>query len=343
MRVKDAANYPQSATRFVGSHYTRLDPKFGMVACRWPKKRGSAATPAQRQARDEFTQAVYWAKRPLGSDVEVAQAVTTGTGYLIRDLIESAIFGKVAEIYMKDGRVLKGWRVVATEIQEALDTITTDVGAILVRGPDGWIGLDPGFFQQMILSNGPGQVPAYGPPPFPAGTQYPQATVMPIVDAVAVSTSAFATKGQIYGITEQITITSLWASIFPTIGQTYQGSLAILDGGSISPKITAITHGPARTWTGTATQQTIQLPMSTEFIIPAETWIAILVTVTSGTGSTSMPIATGTNTTMLPLMPGYPGSLCRLASTEPAVGNTLDTFSGTTLPNQCGFTFISGF
>lgn len=50
-------------------------------------------------------------------------------------------------------------------VSESLDTIGNTIGAILVRGPDGWATIAPGPIGYVLTSNGPDQLPTWQPAP----------------------------------------------------------------------------------------------------------------------------------------------------------------------------------
>jgi len=164
MRVTKAANFQSNVQLFHGVHQVYLHPKYGWIVGKWPRKRGPAKTPLAAENQAQFAQVVAWCKQPMSADVEVAQSVTKGTGYLPRDLMESACYGLVCIAYTQDGRILYGRRMLTENAQALLDTITTVTGAMLVRTADGWIGLVPAMAGYVLTDNGPGAVPTYQAP-----------------------------------------------------------------------------------------------------------------------------------------------------------------------------------
>lgn len=150
MRVKGAANFQSNVQLFKGRFQVYGHPKLGLIVTKWPRKRGKKGTQGQKDQRALFAQAIAWARQPLASDVAVADEITKGSGYLPRDVIESACFGLVVIARLKSGKIYYGRRMVATDIQASLDSISNQVGAVLYRGPDGWVGLDPGLEEQVL-------------------------------------------------------------------------------------------------------------------------------------------------------------------------------------------------
>lgn len=48
-------------------------------------------------------------------------------------------------------------------VSKSLDALGTTIGALLVRGPDGWTILAPGPIGYVLTSNGPNAVPSWQP------------------------------------------------------------------------------------------------------------------------------------------------------------------------------------
>lgn len=162
MRVKNAAGFDPQLQRYVGTHQVYRHPKFGFIVSKWPRKRGPKATAAQLEQRNAFTQSIIWARDPLSSDVTTAQEYTKNTGYLVRDVIQSAMFGLVVDCYTKDGKHWIGRRMAANNIQAQLDSIDDTVGSMLFRGPTGWVGLTPGVVGQVLEISPTTELPAWG-------------------------------------------------------------------------------------------------------------------------------------------------------------------------------------
>lgn len=50
------------------------------------------------------------------------------------------------------------------QVSESLDALGQVVGSILVRGPDGWIALEPGPDGYVLTTHGVGNLPTWEPP-----------------------------------------------------------------------------------------------------------------------------------------------------------------------------------
>jgi len=131
------------------------------VARSWPRKRGTSGTPAQLAARADFQNIISWVGEPMPQDIEAAQWIIENTLYLPRDVMEMAAYGTIMEARMADGRILRGIRLVATDIQALLDTITQTPGTMLVRTGVGWVALPPGATDQVLFGNGAGNAPSF--------------------------------------------------------------------------------------------------------------------------------------------------------------------------------------
>lgn len=52
-------------------------------------------------------------------------------------------------------------------VSEALDSLSQQVGTILVRTREGWVPIEPGPAGYVLTSLGPDQIPEWRPPPSP--------------------------------------------------------------------------------------------------------------------------------------------------------------------------------
>lgn len=116
--------------KLVSVHYT----PWGEHAQAWPRPRGKNGTPAQLEAREMFRKLAAAIREIPDIDKLGARVLAEDTSYTWRDILSRMLFGRLIEI--------EGWTNVTTST--VLDAITDVEGSIFYRGPDGWIGLEPG-------------------------------------------------------------------------------------------------------------------------------------------------------------------------------------------------------
>ena len=145
--------------RYKGAFQT-MEYADGRIAVRAPQPKGLRVKAAIQKSQNE---AFAWCCRAsivaIDYDRIAAEAGSIGTPWLPRDILIAAMYGTLIEIRTKSGQRIVGARTVAADIQALLDQITPQLGAILVRGQDAWIGLGTGLAKQVLTSNGPGLIP----------------------------------------------------------------------------------------------------------------------------------------------------------------------------------------
>lgn len=110
---------------------------------------------AKRQAAiNDFVAAVKLIKQATPDEVDAAYKNAVGTPFLPRDLLMAAAYGKMVRVVTTDGQVWRGIRLMQTEIQTMLDSISATPGVILVRTDDGWAALLPGSNNQVLTLDG---------------------------------------------------------------------------------------------------------------------------------------------------------------------------------------------
>lgn len=337
MKVKGVSNFNDQMKLFRNRVQSYGHPKYGLITAKWPRARGSKRTQGQIDNNDTFAQVVAWAKQPMASELQVAQDGTPGTGYLVRDIIESACYGKAVEALLPNGTMVIGRRVLSGSIQQLLASISTTPGDMLVCGPGGkWIALSAGAINDVITSRGPGVTPTYQPSSGGGGSQ-PSFWAQPIGVINTATPTGHATKGGIFQAQSDFIIKSTAATIIKQATNSLFGSIAILDGSSSSPQITAIHSGtPLTPDTSTGLMQKI-LTLPAELTILAGTVFAALCTASEGTGTTASPVASGTSATTIGPFPGIPLFYCYINDNSPSIGDTLTTGPLSSGPYAVGF------
>lgn len=120
-----------------------VDVYRGLIRVRaWPKRRGPPKSAAQRYWVDWFKQANLLAKYVDAATARRAIDLTKGTGMYPRDIILSAMRGRLYWITDKNG---KKWFPMAAiqDISETLDILAQTIGDVLVRATDRWRAAGP--------------------------------------------------------------------------------------------------------------------------------------------------------------------------------------------------------
>lgn len=148
----------------------------GLLAKKWPRKRGRAATPAQLYKETEFGTAARWASSPDPGQLESAIVASKGVNNVPRDFLTASAFGTHTQFYFEDGTEWTRYRDVTVNAQLVLDQVTDDPLSIVWRSQGGWIGATPNAAGQVLTYNG-GEVLWQNvippPSPFDAGAGVP--------------------------------------------------------------------------------------------------------------------------------------------------------------------------
>jgi len=141
-----------------------IDTVRGVLRVRkWPKKRGPPKSAKQRFWIDWFTQANLLAKYADPMSQVRAIEMTKGTGLYPRDVLLSAMRGRL--YWWADET---GWRwfpMAATQdVSNSLDTLSQVVGGVLVRALDRWRAPVPGAPNDVLTYQGAAAPPIWKAP-----------------------------------------------------------------------------------------------------------------------------------------------------------------------------------
>lgn len=142
-RVRTSKGTPDATPRIRGHFITRVT-KHGLIAQKWPRKRGPARTPGERYHQAEFALAATQASDPEPLMYQTAIELAKGSDQVPRDLIMMATYGLYYRIGPIEGIQPTIYRMVAANAQLTLDQVTDTVGAMLVRTAVGWVEVLPG-------------------------------------------------------------------------------------------------------------------------------------------------------------------------------------------------------
>lgn len=158
------------ATRRPGRFHTKIGKGGAFIVSKWPRKRGTPKSEAVRENNRQFALAQRAANEAFYWFWLEAENMATGTIWNRREILVKAAQGSLWEIVLDDGSFYGNWFALAKEIQALLDTVTDEVGSLLVRRSAGWEALVPGADGYILTSNGPDFAPSWkageSPPSF---------------------------------------------------------------------------------------------------------------------------------------------------------------------------------
>jgi hypothetical protein len=91
---------------------------------------------------DKFAQANRATKWMAPQIIRDFTEATANTPLLPRDLLVSILYNRLAAFVVQGGKVMFPMPAY-TDVSEALDAISQQIGYTIIRGPDGWIGVNP--------------------------------------------------------------------------------------------------------------------------------------------------------------------------------------------------------
>jgi len=138
-----------------------IDTVRGVLRVRkWPKKRGTPRSALQRFWIDWFTQANLLAKYADPMSQVRAIEMTKGTGLYPRDVLLSAMRGRL--YWWADETGWKWFPMAATQdVSNSLDTLSQVIGSVLVRAVDRWRSVVGGVAGQVLTYQGDAAPPTW--------------------------------------------------------------------------------------------------------------------------------------------------------------------------------------
>ncbi len=152
-----------------------IDTVRGVLRVRkWPRKRGTPKSESQLYWIDWFRQANRLAKYVDGATAARAIEITKGSGMYPRDVILSAMRGRLYTWSDQNGKV---WHSMAAiqDISDSLDVLAQNIGSVLVRATDRWRAPPPANIGDFLQYQGAAATPEWKPV---AGTTRPLACVL---------------------------------------------------------------------------------------------------------------------------------------------------------------------
>ena len=220
----------------------------------WPKKRGRPLNPITIEQNLKFREANQLAKYAPSDDQWMAIEVTKDGPWYPRDLLMSAMFGRLFETITVDGRKMVSMAVIE-DISSDLDLIgSQDHGTVLFRGEELWKGLGPGVVGEVLTSGGPTADPFWGGGGGGGGKYIVTNQPNTVADGAALNT-----KGTPFKIARTVTVSELGCMVTAVATDTYVGRVFALDATNMitsisgtTASITGLTAGRQELWTGLA-------------------------------------------------------------------------------------------
>ena len=138
-----------------GIYYTRQWRGLTVLS-RWPRHRKARRSALQRQKEYDFASVVLAIKWLDPSLLAGTMDAFKGTQVLWRDYLAAMLYGTAFALTTDEGRTLYP-RQFYDKINNALDLLGAETGALQVRNGGQWQTLPPGPTGSMLTSGGPGE------------------------------------------------------------------------------------------------------------------------------------------------------------------------------------------
>lgn len=224
-------------------------------------------TPTQAQIYSQQTLAVaaQFTREITTWEKENCTAIAGRSGWTWRDQFYGSLFGTALEFTDVNGVSWFSRRVLAMNIQQLLDSISSMPGSVLVRTPTGWAALYPGSHNDVLTINPSTGVPDWLAAAGGGGPADLQANFI----ATGTAGDSYASLGYFFTFPLALTITTIAAMLSPgAIGRTYDIYCA-----PYNPSTNKITAAPTKA--GTFTSTSTGGPQPAAFDLPAPITVAI--------------------------------------------------------------------
>jgi len=287
----------------------------------WPKKRGKPKSPVTQEQNEWFKEANLLAKYADGAAQWMAIEVAKNGPWYPRDLLMSAMAGRLFESIIIDGQEYRSVAV-RDDVSSDLDFLAgTEQGTIIVRGPDLWSALTPGLAGNILTSNGTGLLPSYQ-----AGAAAGGKAISTAIPAGTVNARAEACQATVFRAIQNFQIDELGSGISGTAGDVLRGYVFRISQGGLILELmgeTADVIGGGGLWLNW------NAPLISPATIVAGTIYAIAFSRRDGADTFVLPILDGIssfNMVNLPLDFARPyvafATQGHLAKAQPAVSDT---------------------
>lgn len=340
MTGKIARLAPQpGAQEYRGRMQVIWTEKYGWITYKWPRGRGKPVSEAQALTQSQFARIMQVIKVQPAPILESAEEITQNTGWYVRDVLMSAAYGNLISCYDTNGKWWTGRVMAANQIQTYLDSISNVRGTILYRNDDQWIGLPPGNAGDQLIIDTLTGLPNWATGGGGGGGAGQQWAVPLSVGNPATSSTTFNWKGWSFQPTSNFSLYEAMGLFSPTFADTYQAVIAELDGTSNTPKITSLNYSEERTLSADSNASMQLFAWETPVaLVPTSVYALMIGRTSSADGTTNGMETYEAN------IPGYSAPItvwkeARYAKAALAIGDTLDTNSGSEIPLCCYFSW----
>lgn len=289
-----------------------IDAVRGVLRVRkWPRKRGAPTSERQLYWIDWFRQANLLAKYADPMSQARAKIMTAGTGLYPRDVLLSAMRGRLW--HWADSSGWKWYSMAAIgDISESLDVLAQTLGDVLVRAGDRWRSAGSGDLDDVLTHQGPDNPPAWLPGGGGGGGKSLSA-----IDGHTSASGSTASQGWAIRLATDVRLYAVLPSYIGTPGLTYIATVVEV----VPPTIVAIIDQSPPFTAKTSNLRTSYIPLPGTPLLNAGTVYGVLVTRTELTASTNSRLRRG-RTMSIPLpCDGYFSNMWK-AVLEPAVSDT---------------------
>lgn len=288
----------------------------------WPRRRGRVKNPVTKAQNEKFTQANKLAKYASADDQWMSIEVAKNSPLYPRDLLVSAMYGRLFETLTIDGQEYVSVAV-RDDISDDLDKVGgTQVGTLLIRRPEGWRALLAGDDGAVLTAKGPTEVPEWGEGGGGSGKFYTSS-----LPSTVSNSAAAATKGNPVQIARDVSVHEIGTLIIAAPSFTYEGRIWEVD---FTNKITALvgTTGPI-TGLGLFRQMLIRPLVAPALLLAGHRYL-IAWSRTDGANNYVLPIYATQSPRFLEGLPvdemawlGSPNNFTLLALANPPIGTTI--------------------
>lgn len=255
------------------------EPTLGAAVYRSPLlKFRRTPTQAQYYAQKTLAVAAAFTRMITSWELVTSKEIAGQSGFTWRDQFYAGMFGTGVEFSDVNGVQWYSRRELAMNIQQLLDSISSNPGSILVRTASGWAALYPGSAGKVMTVN-----PSTGLPDWLTAASGGGGGILPATfKANGTSGDSYCSEGYFFKFPIPCKIVALQAMLDPgAIGRTYDLYCGPFD--SSTDKLSA-TPTKAGTFTSTATggPQLAAINLPTPLSVSAGDTIAFWVTRTDG-------------------------------------------------------------
>jgi hypothetical protein len=272
-RRREAAGYglPLNYARISLRDGFTVQPVRGQQrAFKYAAKRGKPKSPVTAQQNSLFKNLAAAQKDMWDVEQVGARGFAYNSGYVWRDVLARALVGRLI-VWGPD---------LSDDIQTQLDTITSTIGAILLRTAAGWVGLDAGAADQLMTVDPATGLPSWQNPPAVGGVGMPQVLAVPSWSSTANSNTNFMHMTAILAKANQlVTGVNILASAASATSKVY-ASMYDVSGHAPHNRVAVSLQV-----TGLAAGQNL-IPFVTPYLIPADGvyWLGISTSVAAFNG-----------------------------------------------------------